>query len=146
MTRRIAFAFALLASLVVHDTVSACDCPVPPDPARALAQADAVFEGEVVSIGPSAFAGQPCGGLCPDTDVRFRVARAWKGSPPREVVVQIDRDSDCAFPFAVGSSYVVYASRVDANGPYYTDNCRRTRRSDRAAEDLRVLGAGTRVR
>lgn len=132
---------ALLA-LAVCAPAEACDCPHE-TPARALARADAVFEARVLSIGPSRFRGQPCGGFCPDTAVRMQVIRHWKGAPAREVVVLTDLQSDCGYELIAGETYLVYAGR--SGDSYHTDICRRTTPMSRAAEDLRALGAGTAI-
>lgn len=132
----------VLLALAASTPAEACDCPHE-DPARALARADAVFEARVLSIAPSRWANQPCGGFCPDTAVRMRVLRHWKGAPAREVVVHTHLRTDCGYEFAAGRTYLVYALR--AGDILHTSICTRTAPLDRATEDLAVLGPGTPV-
>jgi hypothetical protein len=121
----------------------ACQCRAQ-TPAEQFAAATAVFEARVVAIEPSEFAGRPCGGFCPNTIVRMRVTRHWKGAPAADVVVYTDTNDMCALQYTIGSTYLVYASGLAA-GRYTVDGCGGTRPLGDAAEHLRALGAGTRV-
>lgn len=105
---------------------------MPPAPEVALQQSDAVFEGKVLAIS--------------DDPSRHRltatlaVTRVWKGElGSRAKVTTGDMDSMCGYSFAVGTSYVVYASGERTG--LSTELCTRTKLSFAAKDDLAALGA-----
>ena len=81
--------------------------------------------------------------------IRFAVERWWKGSGDAEVVLDtsvirhpggITSFMDEDFTFRVGEKYLVYA--FTSNGNLRTNGCRRTKKLEKAEEDLRDLGEG----
>lgn len=141
MKRALAVVTAFV-SIWICGPAAACDCATQ-TPREALARADAVFEGVVLESGPSRWAGAPCGGVCPDTAVRLRVLRRWKGALAREVVVYTEMGSDCGVALAVGRTYLVYASAAPDRSSYLTDACTRTAPIESASRDLHELGPGS---
>lgn len=110
----------------------ACSCLMPPPPADALAEADAVFEARPYSR--------------TNDDRRahygFEVDRVWKGDiGPRVEISTALNSAACGRTYRVGTQYVIYASR-NSKGEWTDGLCSRTRASDNAAEDLQVLGVG----
>lgn len=73
----------------------------------------------------------------------FAVDRVWKG--PIQTQVEIRTNSSgaaCGRSYQMGTRYIVYARRAD-DGSWTDGLCSRTRTSDGASDDLRVLGAGS---
>jgi len=115
----------------------ACKC-MPQSPADSLAQAVAVFEGQVVELRD----GEPeKGGPAADRAVKLAVVRAWKGVESETVDLLTPSDgAACGYNFTRGASYLVYAS-ADSSGLRVV-SCSRTRPISEAGEDLRLLGMG----
>lgn len=105
---------------------------MPPPPAEALEQADAVFEARPFSM---------------SSDERrayysFEVDRVWKGAiRPRVEIATALHSAACGRSYQIGTRYVIYARR-NRDGEWVDGSCSRTRVSRSAAEDLQVLGAG----
>ena len=107
--------------LAISRIASACDCFEPQftpenNPKKAVAGAEAVFAGEVVSIEK-----RPGAQL-----VRFRVSEAWKGVENPDVTVTTYGDGECfAFEFVTGKKYLVFADR--SSGGLHTGQCMNNR-------------------
>ncbi len=114
----------LLLSHVGATVAHACSC-VMPELEGAIASADAIFEGRVVSFEE---------GL-----VVMRITQEWKGVDTETLEFSAG-PSLCEYPFEVGGFYLVYAEH-DGSG-LATHLCSRTRAISDAEEDLRALGAG----
>lgn len=138
----------------------ACYCDRPTDPKDALASADVVFSGHVVSMAlatrwASARNGRPAEGcdsqisgsdsglvLCQAGEmvVGLQVLASWKGEIAEEIEVWTNhQQSACGFGFEIGQLYLVYANQR-ADGRFYTTGCYRTTRLAAAERDLLVLG------
>jgi len=114
------------AYLFAPITAHACSCAESESFEEALANADAVFSGEVTEI--------------QNEDVSFDTGLVWKGPLFEEYIVTTAEDeSTCGYPFKVGEWYLVYAFEVD--GVYSTNICSRTSLLD-ATDDLVPLGQG----
>ena len=127
------------------------ECPPPGSMRVALANATAVFAGEVVSeeypdvnTDPS---GKPAEARV--LVIKLKVKRWWKGDGAEEVQLYTSsrkypdgRISEIAndFFFREGESYLVYA--YGPKEKLRTDGCGRTRNLADAGEDLRELGEG----
>jgi hypothetical protein len=114
---------------LLPDCASACQCPGPPRAERALADASAVFAGEVVDL-KRGFR---------TTTVSFRVSEVWKG-PERETL-EVNTPSQgtaCGYHFSEEREYLVYAwgKKMEV---YY---CGRTTLLSKASADLQALGDG----
>jgi hypothetical protein len=126
-------ASALLASAPGwRSTAAACDC-APLTPSAAYRRADAVFEGRVRGLEPSAQAGAP-------QRVRFEVVRAWKGVGHEQLELTTAANAGCGAELALDHSYFVYA--VEQEGHLMLGPCSRTRPMADADEDLQALGMG----
>ncbi|MGV9012794.1 MAG: hypothetical protein ACOH13_09395 [Flavobacteriales bacterium] len=68
-------------------------------------------------------------------DVLFKIQQAWKGPTGTVVVSTSGINDSCAFEFALGKAYLVFASAAD--GRLVTDRCSPTR-------ELAVVGDGLR--
>lgn len=113
----------------VAPTAFACSCMQPPPPAKALADASRVFEGEVTAVST------PEPGRVVAT---FRVLRAWKGVNEPEVVVHTAGDSAaCGLGFAAGQRWLLYAHLHENNT--HASLCSRS--TQESAEDIAALGA-----
>ncbi|MEM9069996.1 MAG: hypothetical protein AAGE52_15900 [Myxococcota bacterium] len=117
---------ALAAILGLPALAAACSCNEM-TPQEAFANAEAVFEGRVVTTSVN-------GGV---RTARLRVTQAWKGVQTEEVTLTTPaEESLCGVPFVEGSHWFVYA------GGSGTDLCQRTRVADDASEDRASFGAG----
>ncbi len=127
------FSAIVLFMLSFAQTSQACTCLPPPPVAQAVAAADAVFLGKVVSFE-----------LAPSQTERvaqFEIIKIWKGRPVE--VAQIftpENEAACGFDFRVGETYLVYASKDDS-GTLHTHLCMRTWRASGAEEDLKYLAS-----
>lgn len=81
--------------------------------------------------------------------IRFAVEHWWKGSRDAEVILHtgVTRYPNGIisffsedFTFQIGEKYLVYADT--SGGNLRTDGCRRTKKLEKAEEDLRDLGEG----
>ncbi|MFT3924723.1 MAG: hypothetical protein QM778_19465 [Myxococcales bacterium] len=116
----------------------ACKC-APLSVTEGLSQADAVFEGRVVSIEDQADPNQP--GITRKR-VTLSIVRVWKDLEDVETVSVITNaeSAACGFHFEPKQSYLVYATRNEQDLSVHS--CSRTRPMADAAEDLAQLGAG----
>ena len=123
---------ALLALAFVASApapAAACRCIAPGPPCDAVWQANALFVGRVISIEPSPAADSQLGNR-----VELQVVEAFRGVTTATVMVG-SGPGDCAFPFVVGESYLVYAHQP-GQGTLTTGLCTRTRRMADAGDDL----------
>ena len=116
----------------------ACKC-APHSVPEALSEAEAVFEGRVISIEDEANPAQP--GVLRKR-VTLNIVRVWKDLEDVETVtVTTNAESAaCGYPFERNQSYLVYASRTD--DALSVHSCSRTRPMADASEDLAQLGGG----
>ena len=131
---RITLTLLLVASVWLADLrpAAACSC-IEISVAEALDFSDVVFTGEALSVG-----------LDPDDDraVRavFAVSRHFKGADVSEITLLTSTSSaSCGYEFAVGESYLIFAS--DDDGTLRTTPCSRTRTLDQAGDDIAALDA-----
>jgi hypothetical protein len=115
----------------------ACSCIPPVPPAEALAQAGAVFSGEVLEVAQDGM----------HLRVRLQVGTVWKGAGERVVFVTTPASTaSCGFPFEQGQEYQVYTTADAESNGLQTNLCTRTKLVSEAAEDLQALGPGTEPR
>jgi uncharacterized protein (TIGR03382 family) len=144
--RSLPFLAVILAGGTLLETrpAHACSCGERGSVEMDLAEAAAVFEGVVRAVGPTSrrlTTLQP-GDQYPALGVDFEVVRRWKGEVVRlQVVLTPTSGASCGLDFAVGESYVVYATR-QADGMLAAWLCWRTSRTRDAGEDLAILGKG----
>lgn len=119
--------------------VHACSCAEPPPVEEALERATRVFSGEVIEIvdpGKNKWirsSNEPI-------EVIVKVDRVWKGNVGRQATVTTALSTaSCGYPFAIGESYLIYASDL---GETDTNLCGRTAKLSNAEADLLVLGEG----
>ncbi len=138
----------------------ACTC-VGVQPLQALAYADVVFVGTVISREEPPpryilYEGDSVQVISGGDMIRWRLvaSRGWKGEPFDTVVIYSERDeAACGFVFRAGELYLVYAYSMEsdwASGRAWpvgtefpvlsTGLCIRTRELDRATADLSDLG------
>jgi len=99
-----------------------------------VAQSEAIFEATVTKIAPKLV------NQFPSLEVSLAVKRAWKGIDRKEVVVTpASNSAACGYPFAEGSTYLVYAYR-DEGDPIRVSLCSLTKPIDEAGADLEHLG------
>ena len=118
----------------------ACSCIPAAAPLDALAEATAVFEGEVLGIATP----DPVEGVFSSADtveVTFHVEQVWKGEVAGVTSLFTAASSaSCGFEFQTGQSYIVYARSAD--GQLQASLCSRTRLIEQAGEDMEALGKG----
>lgn len=103
-------------------------------PAEGLSSSYAVFSGTVANVEPNE--STKFGGLT----VTLQVAKVWKGDIGDEVQVHTAGNSAaCGYSFAKGETYLVYATRDEAD-PMRVSLCSRTAPVSKAGEDLEFLG------
>ncbi len=131
-------AMSLLAALALPKPAHACSCGPVGSPAEALAEADAVFAGEVTAIRPL---GHPPFRLssADPVAVEFRVSRVWKGPMQDTQTVETEISGiSCGFEFKEGRTYIVYTW-----GGNRTGLCTRTAPAWMAFADFVALGPGS---
>ncbi|MCY4558507.1 MAG: hypothetical protein OXF79_19460 [Chloroflexi bacterium] len=134
----LATATCLLTALVLPRPAHACSCAPPGSPAEALAEADAVFAGEVTLIRPL---GHPPFRLssADPVEVEFQLSRVWKGPRLETTVIETElSEISCGYEFKKGGTYIVYVHDGRAG------SCTRTSPAWRAFQDLVALGPGSR--
>jgi hypothetical protein len=131
----------LFLEVVAPVATYACTCICPNrvnDQKEMMREAKAVFVGEVIGF-REATAEDSRNRSAPYV-FRVRVDRYWKGVKTPEVSISAVRESlpgCCGEELKVGEKYLFYAVHKDLR-----TSCTRTRRLDRADEDLKVLGIG----
>jgi hypothetical protein len=121
-----------IVAIVIAKTedVRSCTCIMPPPPAQAFAQADAVYLGKIISFEPDSVNGWVA---------KIDVLRLWKGDKDAaDELFTSSGSATCGYYFQVGQTYVVYAYK-SANGRLRTSICTRTNPIQLAAEDLKFL-------
>ncbi|MDH3199388.1 MAG: hypothetical protein OEM15_00685 [Myxococcales bacterium] len=122
-----------VATLLPIGEAQACSC-MEQTVEDGVAQAKAIFEGTVTKTAPNSatrFRG---------LEVTLAVKRAWKGIDSEEVaVLTASNGAVCGYPFAEGSTYLVYAYREKAE-PFRVSLCSLTKPIDQAKADLEHLG------
>ncbi|HWO22322.1 MAG TPA: carboxypeptidase regulatory-like domain-containing protein [Kofleriaceae bacterium] len=110
--------------LAADRPAEACSCLPPPPPCGVYARAALVFVGEVASTRTT-----------PEflTAATFTVEEEFKGLGGQKTVV-VHGGGMCGATFTAGQKYFVYAS--DREGRWYAGLCGRTRRLERAQDDL----------
>lgn len=118
-------------------------------PAEELESSDAVFAGEVMSLGAEDSDPEddvPLGGA------KFSIKASWKGISGDSAIIYgfgategggMLVETSCDVTFERGDSYLVYAYREEEEGDeiLYTDICTATKPLSDAEEDLRVLSS-----
>lgn len=121
-----------------------CTCPAARPPATALAESDAVFEGQVTAIREGPYVSGPSETV-PGRWVTLLVLREWKGATAG-TTRHIFTPTSCDVPFESGIAWLVYARHGGANHDLRTTRCQRTRPVPAAREDLVALGIpGTQI-
>ena len=106
---------------------------------EALERATRVFSGEVIEIVDPGKNKWICSSNEP-IEVIVKVDRVWKGNVGRQATVTTALSTaSCGYPFAIGESYLIYASDL---GETDTNLCGRTAKLSNAEADLLVLGEG----
>jgi len=114
-----------------RQTAHACSCLPPRPPAQAVAEADAVFMGQVISF-ELINNGQ-------SRQAKIAVSKIWKGE--RRAVSEIftaANSAACGYDFQAGETYLIYAYD-GGDQKFYTHICSRTRPARHAADDLKYL-------
>ena len=130
------FFYALL-SLVVFNYpghVLACECENISNE-LAIAQADLILRGRVVSIETNWMSG--------GWKFTFLVNETWKGESGQAYVVNSQWEKDCGYLFKQGSEYLVFVNRKFTPK---TDACMGNRHIKQADDILRLLGPGNAIR
>lgn len=145
----------ILFTLLAHPTpVFACSCIIPDSPSIEFGQADAVFQGQVISLVDKQNAAtyllnwvRNWIGLPPRYNfnpnvygyrVTFAVSSSWKGV--NATVAQVTTGyggGDCGYLFKVGADYVIYA--YGHPNDLHASICSRTAELSQATSDLSYL-------
>lgn len=141
----------MLGAMLAHPKAAwACSCVMPPAPADAFTQWEAVFEGQAASVTEAyslpfvnqirEWLGLPYTYNYGNRLVTFEVARSWKGVTTTRVEVRTGSGGgDCGYEFVTGVSYVIYAGQT-SESDWGTSICTRTTPSASAVDDLTYLG------
>lgn len=135
----LAFSFLLMFQLLftaVPTPSYACDCVYPKPPKEAMADAGAVYAGKVLKVEK----------LKEHFKVTFAVDTAWKGvaSAETSVLTAIGGQASCGIDFEKGREYLVYTNQTP-DGQMHASLCSRTKELQQADDDLKELGAGTKL-
>ncbi len=96
---------------------------------------EAVFTGKLIEINDKSEHG--------DRLIKFQIERFWKGVLSEEITIATENErSSCAYPFEKDKIYLIFADTY--NGKLYTGGCVPNREINRATEELKILGKGTR--
>ena len=136
--KKIIFSFIFIFGLLIFPQIDviACSCSLP-IPKRTLNEqvkierksSDAIFIGEVLEVKDNKFS----------FIVKIKVESNWKGDKDAEVTIFTGKGGgDCGYPFQVGESYLIYASKLD-NGNLTTNICRRTKLLSESQDDIKIL-------
>jgi hypothetical protein len=112
-----------------------CACTDNPNPSQALSQSTAVFTGKVINLSGNLVSTENFEG-----DVTFKVAKIWKGSPTKNIVVHVRYGCCGSHEFTMSREYLVYADGSD--NKLYESGCSRTTLLNDASKDLQLLGDG----
>jgi hypothetical protein len=130
---------------LLPDCASACTCAVPPGSQqeraeRALADAAAVFSGEVLDVEEEPPT-RMFGIRLLSSRVTLRVSEVWKG-PQRETleVTTPRHGASCGYPFKEDQEYLVYVYGKEE--PFKVNLCSETKPLSEARADLEALGNG----
>ncbi len=150
------FVIAFALTLFARPTPTwACSCIMPPAPAQAFVDSQAVFVGTVTGISnPSQipiysqivytwaeWTNSPLPATFYNQSISFAVNQSWKGVTSTQITVATGESSaGCGYPFATGQDYVVYAYDFDGSG-LQTNICTRTADIANATADLTYLNA-----
>ena len=135
--------FLVLATtfvLLSFDAVSACWCQQEVEDteakfrtavSKAVKESNAVFVGEIMEQTRSR--------------LRVKAEKVWKGEVGDQIFLithnwddgDVGSIDSCAYPFKVGTKYLIYADRV--KGELVTSKCSRTRPANEAERDLNEL-------
>ena len=122
-----------LASFAQTNEARACSC-MKITPSEGLSSSYAVFTGEVMNLEPNE--ATKFGGV----EITFQVKKVWKGDIGEKVQVRTAGSSAaCGYNFVKGETYLVYASRDEAD-PMRVSLCSRTAPVANAQADLDFLG------
>ena len=130
----VALGLCVIGLMGLPKPAHACSCAPSGSPAEALADADAVFAGEVIAVRPQ---GHPPFRLSSADPVaaEFRVSQVWKGPRRETVTVETElSEISCGYEFKEGRKYIVYV--WDGR----TGLCTRTAPAWRAFHDFVALG------
>lgn len=145
--QRLATIVLLLSVATPPRLAAACDCVgLPPLSSAVATESRVIFSGEALEVVERSehttrtTAGGGSGEVrFVEKWVTFRVAAAWRGVGNDTVLVAVD-NSDCAFGFEPGQSYLVFADR-HATGKPFTNACMRTTTLALAGPIVERLGA-----
>ncbi len=145
--RALSASIAFVASIALQSSIALaqpCTCPTARPPAIALAESDAVFEGQVTAIREGPYVSGPSETV-PGRWVTLLVLREWKGATAG-TTRHVFTPTSCDVPFESGIAWLVYARHGGANHDLRTTRCQRTRPVPTAREDLLALGIpGTQI-
>jgi hypothetical protein len=132
LLKRLVFGLSFAFFFTPHFAAAQCDCGMPPTIAQAAQDSDVVFMGTAKA---------DFNGTLP-TKIRFDVEKVWKGRVGPEVTVCTG--GICAYPFARGVKYLVFASLDDKthDGALWEYSCGRTTYGEYAKNAVKSLGAG----
>lgn len=131
------FALGLVALFALPRPAHACLCAPSGSPTEALAEADAVFAGEVVAIRALGHPPYRLSSADP-VEVEFRVSRVWKGPRRERLTVETEfSGASCGYEFKKGRKYIVYTWQGTRTGL-----CTRTAPAWMAFADFAALGPG----
>lgn len=113
---------------------STCECEAISDE-EAIAQADLVFRGRVVSIETNWMSG--------GWKFTFLVSETWKQESGQAYVVNSPWEKDCGYLFKQGSEYLVFVNRKFTPK---TNACMGNRHVKEADDLIKILGPGKPIR
>jgi MYXO-CTERM domain-containing protein len=134
---------AALLSLAAPQIADACSCMKAPSPVIAAKDAEAVFEGKVISVEDFEKSMPPGDYKVKARRYKVEVIRSWKGMVTTGETIDIetaDNSAACGRTYELNTNYLIYAAASDTKGAFMDGLCSRTMPSDKAVEDFEALG------
>ncbi len=154
MKKLLAYAFALLISILAPMQAKPCSCIGEANPKQALKAADRVFRGKVLRVEafdvPVTLFGPDSNHKVPFKRYTIQIQKMLKGKMLRRQIAVITGvgHGDCGFNFTEGKEYIIYATwrtqflndEPTVRRFLYTDICTRTTKD--VEDEMKAIGAG----
>jgi hypothetical protein len=126
---------------IQSEALWACSCaciqPIPNTPNQHLKEATTVFIGKVTKNTETSHQGTMENES--EHDITFQVAKIWKGTPYKTLVVHTRNGCCGSLDFKMGQEYLVYAHGTE--NKLYDSSCSVSKELNDAKEDLQKLGS-----
>jgi MYXO-CTERM domain-containing protein len=132
-----------LTAYAAPQLADACSCMKAPSAVVAAKDAEAVFEGKVLSVEDFEKTFGPGDYKMKAKRYKVEIIRSWKGMVKAGETINIetaDNSAACGRTYELNTNYLIYANASDQEGHLHDGLCSRTMKSEKAAEDFEALG------